>query len=94
MSDTPTSSASVELDIMIFRLVEALYNAPLPELMTDPVLLLMSSCIANDASIHHSDTFFGPIDRMSGRCTVEIRYFIVLANFFWSSLSGLLTRVQ
>ena len=54
----------------------------------------MLSCIANDASTYYSDNPFEFIIRISGRCIVGIRYLIVLASFFWSSRSSLITLVQ
>ena len=53
LSLTPTSSASVELRVLIFCLVDEAYRAPFPMLNMDPVWLLMSGCTAKDASIHH-----------------------------------------
>ena len=66
---------------------------PLPRLNIAPVRLRISSCTANDASTHHSYIPCLFIDNISGKCTVAIKYLLVLANFFWSSLVGLFTLV-
>ena len=62
--------------------------------MKPPVWLIMSLCTTNAASTYN---FIFPdlsIDKISGRKMVPCMYFITLARFVYSSLSGPLTLVH
>ena len=50
-SSTPTSSASVELLVLIFWFVDTDNTLPCPNVRHAPVWLLQSGCTANDASM-------------------------------------------
>ena len=53
LSCTPTTSASVELVVFIFCLLDAPFIILRPNVMYDPVWLSISSCTANAASMNH-----------------------------------------
>eukprot|EP00957_Ditylum_brightwellii_P157812 12011958-Ditylum_brightwellii.AAC.1 len=52
-SFTPTSSASVELRVLIFCFVDMEYGLPFPNVIVAPVWLRICGWTAYDASTHH-----------------------------------------
>ena len=90
---TPTNSASVELLVFNFCLVEPLYANPFPSDIAAPLWLRISPWTANEASIHHLTTLLSSASRVNGNLIVPLRYWIILFNFFQSCVSGHFTRV-
>ena len=93
-SYTQTSSASVELLVLILFLLEYAQALPVAMFINTPVWLLVYLCTKNSSSTYHfmfSDLFIGII---SGRPMVTCMYFIPLDILLHLSVSGLLTLVQ
>ena len=92
-SSTLTISASVELWVLRYLLVEVTTGKTLPMESPPPVCPLMLRWTVNDLSIHHFRIHAPPATRMSGIFLVFLRYFIRLANLFKFSMSGSPTPV-
>ena len=93
-SSTPTNSASVELFVFSFCLLEPLMTAPLPMIITPPVWLFISGCTAYEASTNQwSDA---TLLHSSVRCSSFVlrRYRTTRRSLYRSSRVGQLTRVH
>jgi hypothetical protein len=92
-SSTATSSASVELRVLSFCLVDVTMGNPRPNDSPPPVCPLISGCTAKDPSTHHLSMPVEAALNISGRVLVPQRYLIIWANLVQSSVSGSLTLV-
>lgn len=93
-SDTPTSSAWVELLVFNFCFRNDVYSVPLSMLVHNRILIFMVSWTLKDIYTHHWFTPDSFIYNIIGRNIVSSRCLMVLASLLLSSLSGLLTLVQ
>ena len=92
-SFTPTSSASVELLVLIFCLAENEKMDPRPMLTVAPVWLRRLGWTPKEASTHHRIMLDEYNDKIRGRSRVFLRYRRQRPSFFQSSSSACCTRV-
>ncbi len=95
-SSAPTSSASVELQVLSFCFLEINKGAPpLPSIFrTAPVWLQKSGCTAKDASTCYLAMFMVSAPRIKHSSLVPLRYFISRVSLFQSVWFGCFTRVH
>ena len=93
-SSTATSSVSVELLVLSFCLVELLIKDPSPNDIVDPVCPFASGCTPKDPSIHQLTILRLSMVNLSFKSSVQLIYRRSRFNFFQSSTSLVLTRVQ
>ena len=90
---TPTSSASMELLVLIFCLPYAQYMQPLSIVIIIPVWLIMLWCTTNATSMYPLIELRLQPYRIKGRLRVLRRYLQVRASFFQSWMFRDCTRV-
>eukprot|EP00529_Nitzschia_sp_RCC80_P042328 CAMPEP_0113451570 /NCGR_PEP_ID=MMETSP0014_2-20120614/6405_1 /TAXON_ID=2857 /ORGANISM="Nitzschia sp." /LENGTH=94 /DNA_ID=CAMNT_0000342927 /DNA_START=290 /DNA_END=570 /DNA_ORIENTATION=- /assembly_acc=CAM_ASM_000159 len=93
MSSKDTSSASVELLVLIFCLVDTDWITPLPIVMVAPVWLLKSLWTANAASKCHLKLLILSASKYITSSAVFFRNLIIFFSLAQSSTVGAFTRV-
>ena len=86
-STNPTSSASIELQVLSFWLEYVEYGCPFLRLMVPHVCPQKSSCNPYDKYIHHLITMVPWASSVSGKNMDASRYLMVCCNLFQSYIS-------